>query len=73
MDWYRGRSPFGNKGYNPEELKLVFSKGEKTALKVWDQRVYKNLDNNVELHKEYQSHSTSIKKTSERVADNELG
>ena len=45
-----GRSPFGNKGYNPEGIKIGdFQSGEKTALKVWDQRVYKNLDNNVEL------------------------
>ena len=45
-----GRSPFGNKGYNPEGIKIGdFQTGEKTALKVWDQRVYKNLDNNVEL------------------------
>ena len=45
-----GRSPFGNKGYTPEAIKIGdFQSGEKTALKVWDQRVYKNLDNNVEL------------------------
>ena len=45
-----GRSPFGNKGFNPEGIKIGdHTNGQKTAVKVWDRRVYKNLDENVEL------------------------
>ena len=45
-----GRSPFGNKGFNPEGMKIGdHQNGQKTALKVWDKRVYKNLDDNIEL------------------------
>ena len=45
-----GRSPFGNKGFNPEGIKIGdHTNGQKTAVKVWDRRVYKNLDENIEL------------------------
>jgi uncharacterized protein with von Willebrand factor type A (vWA) domain len=45
-----GTSPFGSGGYNPEGI-LVGDAGKRQgkAAKVWDQREYKNLDDQVEL------------------------
>jgi uncharacterized protein with von Willebrand factor type A (vWA) domain len=45
-----GRSPFGANGYNPEGVRI----GQETsrhrrAVKVWDQRAFRNLDDTVEL------------------------
>jgi uncharacterized protein with von Willebrand factor type A (vWA) domain len=45
-----GTSPFGNGGYNPEGVRIGGEgKGQGRAVKVWDKREYKNLDDNVEL------------------------
>ncbi|MBS0346176.1 MAG: VWA domain-containing protein [Proteobacteria bacterium] len=45
-----GTSPFGNNGYNPEGIRVGGeSAGNRTAVKVWDQREYRNLDDTVEL------------------------
>lgn len=45
-----GTSPFGNNGYNPEGIRVGGeSSGNRTAVKVWDQREYRNLDDSVEL------------------------
>jgi uncharacterized protein with von Willebrand factor type A (vWA) domain len=45
-----GTSPFGNNGYNPEGVRIGGEgKGQGRAVKVWDKREYKNLDDNVEL------------------------
>lgn len=45
-----GTSPFGNNGYNPEGIRVGGeSAGNRTAVKVWDQREYRNLDDSVEL------------------------
>ena len=45
-----GTSPFGNSGYNPEGIRVGGeSGGNRTAVKVWDQREYRNLDDTVEL------------------------
>ena len=45
-----GTSPFGNSGYNPEGIRVGGeSAGNRTAVKVWDQREYRNLDDTVEL------------------------
>jgi uncharacterized protein with von Willebrand factor type A (vWA) domain len=45
-----GASPFGNGGYNPEGVKIGGqAKGQGRAVKVWDKREYKNLDDSVEL------------------------
>ncbi|CRN07340.1 VWA domain containing CoxE-like protein [Pseudomonas sp. URMO17WK12:I11] len=45
-----GTSPFGSGGFNPEGIR-VGDAGERQgkAVKVWDQREYKNLDDQVEL------------------------
>lgn len=45
-----GTSPFGSGGYNPEGIR-VGDAGDRQgkAVKVWDQREYRNLDDSVEL------------------------
>ncbi len=45
-----GKSPFGNGGYNPEGIRVGGpSAGNRTAVKVWDQRAYRDYDDQVEL------------------------
>src|SRR5258708_9705741 len=43
-------SPFGAYGYNPESLRIGQDKSRnRSAVKVWDAREYRNLDDSVEL------------------------
>ncbi len=45
-----GTSPFGAYGYNPEGVRIGQDKSRnRSAVKVWDQRAYRNLDDSVEL------------------------
>lgn len=45
-----GSSPFGANGYHPEGIRIGQEKGRHgKAVKVWDKREYKNLDDSVEL------------------------
>ncbi|VVE02314.1 von Willebrand factor A [Pandoraea iniqua] len=45
-----GTSPFGNGGFNPEGIRIGGeSNGNRTAVKVWDQRSYRDYDDTVEL------------------------
>ncbi|MEO7402742.1 MAG: VWA domain-containing protein [Burkholderiales bacterium] len=45
-----GTSPFGAFGYNPEGVRIGQNKSRnRTAVKVWDQREYKNLDDDIQL------------------------
>ena len=44
-----GTSPFGNSGYNPEGIRIGGEGGQRSAVKVWEQREYRNLDDSVEL------------------------
>jgi len=44
-----GTSPFGNGGYNPEGVRIGGEGKHKRALKVWDQREFRNFDNTKEL------------------------
>ncbi len=45
-----GTSPFGAEGYNPEGVRIGQNKSRhQKAIKVWDKREYKNLDDSVEL------------------------
>ncbi len=45
-----GTSPFGAEGYNPEGVRIGQEKSRhKKAVKVWDRRDFKNLDDSVEL------------------------
>ncbi|GAB4178676.1 MAG: VWA domain-containing protein [Rhodocyclaceae bacterium] len=45
-----GTSPFGAHGYHPEGIRIgPDSAGNRTAVKVWDERNYRNLDDQVEL------------------------
>ncbi|MBP8245555.1 MAG: VWA domain-containing protein [Phenylobacterium sp.] len=46
----KGDSPFGANGYHPEGVRIGQDKGRHgKAIKVWDKREYKNLDDSVEL------------------------
>src|SRR5216110_440937 len=46
-----GTSPFGAYGYNPEGIRVgQDSGGARSAVKVWDERSFKNLDGDVELN-----------------------
>ncbi len=45
----KGTSPYGNSGYNPEGVRIGGESKNKRAIKVWEKREYKNLDNDVEL------------------------
>ncbi len=44
-----GTSPFGNGGYNPEGVRIGGESRHKRAIKVWEQREFRNLDNAKEL------------------------
>ncbi|MBO9490375.1 VWA domain-containing protein [Endozoicomonas sp. G2_1] len=44
-----GTSPFGHSGYNPEGIRIGGESRHKRAVKVWEQRQYQNLDDQVEL------------------------
>lgn len=44
-----GTSPFGHGGYNPEGVRIGGRGGAKRAVKVWEQRQYRNLDDQLEL------------------------
>ena len=45
-----GTSPFGNGGFNPEGVRVGGpSAGNRTAVKVWEQRAYRDYDDQVEL------------------------
>jgi uncharacterized protein with von Willebrand factor type A (vWA) domain len=44
-----GTSPFGHGGYNPEGIRIGGEGRHRRAVKVWEQRQYKNLDGNVQL------------------------
>jgi uncharacterized protein with von Willebrand factor type A (vWA) domain len=44
-----GTSPFGNSGYNPEGVRIGGEARHGKAIKVWEKREFKNLDNTKEL------------------------
>jgi uncharacterized protein with von Willebrand factor type A (vWA) domain len=45
-----GTSPYGHGGYNPEGVRIGGdSVGNRTAIKVWEQREFRNLDDSVDL------------------------
>ena len=44
-----GTSPFGHNGYNPEGVRIGGESRNKRAVKVWEKREFKNLDDCVEL------------------------
>jgi len=45
-----GTSPFGHGGYNPEGVRIGGeSVGNRTAIKVWEQREFRNLDDSLDL------------------------
>jgi uncharacterized protein with von Willebrand factor type A (vWA) domain len=44
-----GTSPFGHGGFNPEGIRIGGPGGQKRAVKVWEKRDYRNLDDGIEL------------------------
>ncbi len=44
-----GTSPFGHSGYNPEGVRVGGEGKNQRAVKVWEQRQYRNLDDSTEL------------------------
>ncbi len=44
-----GTSPFGHGGFNPEGVRIGGPGGQGRAVKVWEKREFKNLDDSVEL------------------------
>ncbi|MCK9469348.1 MAG: VWA domain-containing protein [Porticoccaceae bacterium] len=44
-----GTSPFGNAGYHPEGIRVGGKSENRRAVKVWEQREYRNLDDSVEI------------------------
>jgi uncharacterized protein len=44
-----GTSPYGNSGYNPEGIRIGGESRNRRAVKVWDKREFRNLDDTVEL------------------------
>jgi len=44
-----GTSPFGNAGFNPEGVRIGGEGGQRSAVKVWEKREYRNLDDSIEL------------------------
>ena len=44
-----GTSPFGHAGYNPEGVRIGGPSKQGRAVKVWEKREYRNLDDTVEL------------------------
>ena len=44
-----GTSPFGHGGYNPEGIRIGGPGGSGSAVKVWDERQYRDLDDSVEI------------------------
>jgi uncharacterized protein with von Willebrand factor type A (vWA) domain len=44
-----GTSPFGQQGYHPEGIRVGPNGGNRKAVKVWEKRDFKNLDDSVEL------------------------
>ena len=44
-----GTSPFGHGGYNPQGVRICGGGGNKSAVKVWEQRAYRDYDDSLEL------------------------
>jgi uncharacterized protein with von Willebrand factor type A (vWA) domain len=44
-----GTSPFGHSGYHPEGIRVGGEGGNRRAVKVWEKREFRNLDDTVEL------------------------
>jgi len=45
-----GTSPFGAYGFNPEGIRVGADGGSRSAVRVWDERSFRNLDGDVELN-----------------------
>lgn len=45
-----GTSPFGNSGYNPEGVRIGGSGGQKSAVKIWEKRQFRDYADDLELN-----------------------
>ena len=45
-----GTSPFGNGGYNPQGVRIGGSGGQKSAVKIWEKRQFKDYADDIELN-----------------------
>lgn len=69
-----GTSPFGNSGFNPEGIRVGGDGNENfRAVKVWEQRDFKDLDDNVEIGtREIKMALRKLRKFARTGADEEL-
>ena len=44
-----GTSPFGHGGYNPEGIRIGGESENQRAIKVWEKRIFKDLDHNLDI------------------------
>ena len=44
-----GTSPYGHGGYNPEGIRVGGEGGQRSAVKVWEERQFRDLDDSVEI------------------------
>ena len=44
-----GTSPFGNSGYHPEGIRVGGESRNRSAVKVWEERQYRNLDDSITI------------------------
>ena len=54
-----GTSPFGNGGYNPRGIHIGGAGKQRSAVKVWEQRAYKDYDDGLELALDDTIHATA--------------
>ena len=45
----KGKSPFGNSGFNPAGVRIGGKGGQRKGIKVWEKREFKDLDDSIEL------------------------
>lgn len=45
-----GTSPFGNSGYNPEGVRIGGSGGQRSAVKIWEKRQFRDYSDDLELN-----------------------
>ena len=68
-----GTSPFGHGGQNPEGIRVGGQGDQKKAVKVWDKREFKNLDDDIELGtRKIKIALRRLRKFSREGADTEL-
>jgi hypothetical protein len=68
-----GTSPFGHGGYHPEGVRIGGRSQQRRAAKLWEQRAYRNLDDDVELgRRNFQMALRRLRKFAREGAADEL-